>query len=78
MFFFFARWSSGLQSLARVSALYQEETRSPEMEERFSCDTQIHRIILKENLLDKSQVPHAPSTYKKAPNYCLNNILKFY
>lgn len=48
------------------------------MEERLSWDTQILRIILKEKLLDKSQVPHAPSTCKKAPDCCLNEILKFY
>lgn len=59
--FYSIRWSGGLQLPARVSALYQEETRISEVDETFPSNPQAHQIVLKQKLLEESEVPHALS-----------------
>lgn len=68
------RWSSGLQLPARVSSLYQKETRSSEVAESLSWNPKTHHITLKQKLLEESEVPHAFTTCSKTPDYCLNQV----
>lgn len=70
------RRCGGLQQSARVAALHQEETGSFDMEKWFSCKAQTHPVVLKQSLLEESEVPHALGACRETPDCHLSLKIK--
>lgn len=63
---------SGLQLLARISALCQEKTRLSEVGETFPRN---QKTVPKQKLLEESEVLHALCAYRKTPDCCRNQVM---